>query len=148
MIQFPLKYSAADLDALVRTVDGEARGEPLIGQQGVAWSVVNRVYLWPGAWWGTTLYDVCHHHEQYDCWMPGPDFIHCSTLDASGHEYGGIYTLLYSVLNGMTPDPTGGATMYKVTGTPAEWDGACERLRLKGVILGRQTFFALPPNAK
>ena len=60
-----------DVDALARTVFGEARGECLSGQEAVASVILNRVAFSGrrgGYWWGNTVYEVCHKPWQFSCW--------------------------------------------------------------------------------
>lgn len=155
MSGFALVFSSIDLDVLTRTVDGEARGEILLGQQAVAWVARTRAD-WDDPldddhpeheWWGTTIAKVCEAHYQFSCWNGGPDTTHIQALTTAMPEYQQIQAVVQSVLNGTTPDPTGGATHYKVRGTPAEWDKAVARLGLTPVSIGQHDFYRLGPSA-
>jgi hypothetical protein len=62
-----------DADTMARTVGGEARGESLIVQVGVAWCIVARVIAArrdPGqhGWWGSNPGAVCLKPWQFSCW--------------------------------------------------------------------------------
>lgn len=73
-----LKVTPADLDTLARTLWAECRGEPLLGQQAVAWVIRNRA-LNPG-WWTwhksmklkpvriTAVGGACLSPMQFSCW--------------------------------------------------------------------------------
>ena len=58
-----------DLDVMALTVGGEARGEGITGQRGVAWVIRNR-WEQPG-WWSApnhAIADVCRRPYQFSCW--------------------------------------------------------------------------------
>lgn len=150
-----LKLSMDDEDAAVRTVYGEARGEPFEGQIAVAFVIRNRA-TWDEAlrplnpeheWWGKTVATVCHHPNQFSCWRPSdPNSTAISKLSDT--------TLLYTaLLNGVVrpvmaaaiADPTNGATHYKVRGTKAEWDISTKDMQ--PVSIGAHDFYRLGPNA-
>lgn len=142
-----IAYSSVDRDALIRTVFGEARGEPKEGQAAVAHVAVTRAGYEPPAWWGKTLSAVCLAPYQFSCWLAGADRNHIDDLCSTDDGYQVIATVVDGVLNGLLPDPTNGATHYKVTGTKASWDASCERLGLVPTIIGRHSFYKLGPHA-
>lgn len=131
------------LDAMVRTMSGEARGESPTGQAAVAWVILNRARYRPAAWWGSNVYDVCHKRLQFSCWNGGPNTEHIEALEWASKEYSELEDIALSVLLGNTPDPTGGATFYQVTGTNAPWS----RGKLPCAIIGHHSFYRLPPDA-
>lgn len=51
---------------LALTLWGEARGESLLAQRGVAQVVANRVEH--PRWWGSTVASVCLRKRQFSCW--------------------------------------------------------------------------------
>lgn len=63
--------NAEAIEALARTMWGEARGEPDAdaGLRAVAHVVLNRRDA-PG-WWGHTVVQVCRHAAQFSCWNEG-----------------------------------------------------------------------------
>lgn len=119
----PLLCTANDLDVLARTIDGEAGNQPLEAKVAVAWAVRNRM-AWGHAWWGAKLADVCQKPLQFQAWMAGNNRNRILALDTDGKEYQIAYTVARAVMAGDIPDPTGGSTTYKETGTPAMWDDA------------------------
>lgn len=133
-------------DAVIRTCYGEADGEPDEGIAGVAWVVRRRAEWEPPAWWGKNLYQVCHLHAQFDCWNPGTkDYQRTIALPETDREYLRIAKIVDGVLSGSIPDPTGGATTYKRTGTHASWDTAVAHM--VPTIIGHHSFFKLEPHA-
>jgi N-acetylmuramoyl-L-alanine amidase len=136
-----------DRDEMIRTVIGEARGERPIGQAAVAHVILNRAAT--PAWWGKTITEVCRHPYQFSCWNKSDP--NCSLLeglhpDASIYkQIAGIVDVVLNVDIAVLPDPTGGATHYKVTGTPASWDAAAAHV--EPVIIGRHSFYKLGPHA-
>lgn len=58
--------SMQDLDAIARTVYGEARGEPPDGMRAVVHVIMNRVAA--QTWYGLTPFEVAHKPWQFSCW--------------------------------------------------------------------------------
>jgi N-acetylmuramoyl-L-alanine amidase len=115
----------SDLDVLARTIYGESRGEPLLGKQGVAATVVNRA-----------LYAATHHYPmfgdgmiraacifpwQYSCWNKNdPNYPKILALDLASddpviHE---CLAVAQSAVDGDLADPTHGAMWYKTNALP------------------------------
>lgn len=134
-------------DAIIRTAWGEARGESREGQAAVVWVILNRASA--PAWWGRTSWDVCHHAMQFSCWnFNDPNFPQLVTLQPSSAVYQEIGAIVDGVIRDRArgiPDPTGGATHYKVTGTPASWDKAT--VGITPVIIGHHSFYKLGAKA-
>jgi N-acetylmuramoyl-L-alanine amidase len=59
-----------DLDLFQCLIYGEARGEPLMGQIGVACVVRNRKNDADVSWWGDTWKDVMLRKQQFCCFDP------------------------------------------------------------------------------
>lgn len=55
-----------DLDAMARTIYGEARGESFEGQKAVVHVILNRIAA--QTWYGLTAYEVCHKRFQFSAW--------------------------------------------------------------------------------
>lgn len=142
----PMEFTDHDLDVCTRTVWGEARGEPVEGQVAVSWVIRNRAEH--PAWWGKTPAEVCLHKWQFSCWNTTGDQSQSCRLEAlkpDDSAYERIGLVVKSVFIGLYPDPTNGATHYKVKGTKAEWDSACEAV--EPVEIGHHQFFNLGPSA-
>lgn len=140
----PLVVSDADRDCMIRTVWGEARGEKPVGEAAVAHVILNRAKQ--PSWWGQTVMGVCCHPFQFSC--RNKDDPNCAALNKlckSDDGYQSIAVIVDAVLNGHVPDPTAGATHYKVTGTKSSWDKAT--IGVVPVIIGHHAFYKLGPNA-
>lgn len=102
---------------VARTVWGEARGEPWIGQVAVAWVIRNRVAR-PG-WWGRDYESVCLAPRQFSCWDDTP-----AIIDQTPRTMPNCYAAACAVLLDDEPDPTAGATHYHSIRRPswaAQW---------------------------
>lgn len=120
-----MQFSSADLDFVTRTVWGEARGEPPIGQLAVAQVIKTRALWTPAAWWGSSLGAVCQRAFQFSCWrVQDPNYHKLMALHIDDQEYLTILAMVKRVVAGTEADPTKGATTYKVNGTTASWDKA------------------------
>ena len=146
-----------DRDNLIKTIYGEARGEPALGQAGVAHAILNRV---AAGGYGNTITDVVHagvpnpkdaargYHE-FSPWNPpgvpesnptaqnlSPD----SKNPLLANAYANIGSIVDKAYNGLIPDPTGGATHYYgyMPHGPPKWAGPlAAQNRVK---IGNQTF--------
>lgn len=147
MTAFTGIISFAGRDAMVRTIYGEARGEPDEGKAAVAWVVRNRVE-WPGQplWWGSSLYGVCYRPYQFSCHNENdPNAQICKLLREDDPAYIAMGEIVDAVLAGTIEDPTGGATHYKVTGSKASWDTSAAKV--PEIVIGRHSFYKLGPHA-
>ena len=134
----------AGRDAMIRTIYGEARGEPPEGKAAVAWVIRNRAE--EPSWWGNTLYGVCYRPYQFSCHNENdPNAQICKLLRETDPAYQLIAGVVQGVLAGSIDDPTKGATHYKVTGTKASWDKSAAQV--PEIIIGRHSFFKLGPHA-
>jgi peptidoglycan hydrolase-like protein with peptidoglycan-binding domain len=104
-----LIYDERDLDAVVRTMLGEAAGEGDEGLAAVAHVLINRL----DRGYAGSLYDVAHAPKQFSAWnsggMGGNDLVDLSTDDPRYQE---ALAIAEQVLNGQREDVTGGAVNY------------------------------------
>lgn len=132
-----------DLDLATRTLWGECRGEPLEGQQAIAWVIRTRASWEPVAWWGRTVAEVVLKPKQFTCWnfdcVERPKLI---ALEADDQEYLSLRAVVKAVMDGDVPDPTGGATHYERIGAGARW---AEGKQISAII-GKHAFYALGPE--
>ena len=140
-----IEVTATDLDVATRTLYGEARGEPLEGQQAVAWVLRTRA-TWPkSVWWGEGLAGVCQKPWQFSCWNArDPNRSKLLALSDEDPEYQALYAVVESVMMGEVDDPTGGATHYEVVGTGAAWAAG----RTPSRIIGRHAFYVVGPSLR
>ena len=97
-----------DEDAMVRTVAGEAAGEPLAGQQGVAAVIKNRA-----ASSGASPRDVVFAPNQFEPWNGGAARQRLESMDPNSPQYQKILTdVVRPIMSGEAQDPTGGATHF------------------------------------
>ncbi len=143
--------SDADLDTLARTLFGEARGEAEPGHIGVIHVILNRLRL-PG-WWSRhgndgipddTIAAVCRHPFQFSCWnRTDPNRAKMDALSRTDPLYIRLRTLAEGVITGNRhPDPTGGATHYKVRG----WKAAWAQGKAPTAVIGKHEFYRIGPN--
>jgi hypothetical protein len=134
----PAGVSPAE-DQMVRTVWGEARGEPLAGQQGVAAVIKNRM-----AAGNQDAQGVIFKPGAFSSWADKqrPDM---EALSPSDPKYQDILNkAVRPVLAGDVPDPTGGATnFYAPTGMPQGGPSWAAGQQPSAVIGGHQ-FYKLP----
>ena len=104
-----------DRDILARTLWGEARGESLLGQTAVAWTIRNRVNDGKDkSWWGEGYAGVCQKPYQFSCWNkndPNYPFL-INVKQIPFRELAQARIAADQVIDGKVPDPTGGATHY------------------------------------
>lgn len=105
----------------IRTLFGECRSEPVVGQRAVAHVIRNRLKTGK---FGSTPAEVCLTHAQFSCWLQsGQTVTNWHTMvrlpddDPQIEALGQVWTLSET-----DPDFTGGATFYfseKIT--PPYW---------------------------
>ncbi|CAF3823083.1 unnamed protein product, partial [Rotaria sp. Silwood1] len=110
-----------------KTIYAEARGEPLEGQQWVAWVIKNRARLNRSYWGGSSIKGVCLHPQQFECWNGRSD-IEINEPEA----YANISQWADRIFDAdSSQDPTGGADHYNnpdKEGYPP-WTQNCQKLR-------------------
>lgn len=132
----PLAF-AEDLDTLIRTVYGEARGEQHEGREAVAWVVRNRAEK--GGWWGSTLKEVCKFPWQFSCWNKNdPNRKKLEELDLRSLDYFHCArAALCAIMSAKSADPTRGSTHYHHSNVEPEW----AKGKLPVVIIGVHCFY-------
>jgi N-acetylmuramoyl-L-alanine amidase len=95
-------------DQMVRTVYGEARGEPLVGQQGVASVIKNRMQAG-----NQNAQDVIFTPNAFQPWNDPKTRQTLEQLSPSDPQYQAILNkAVRPVMSGDAKDPTGGATNF------------------------------------
>lgn len=109
---------AADIDALARTMWGEARGLGRDGMTAVGWVVQNRATR--PSWWGRDIVEVCEATAQFSCWSPAdPNHAKLLAVTAADPVFVMALQIAGSIIAGTTPDPTKGATHYHTVAKPS-----------------------------
>ncbi len=114
-----------EVDILARTIFGEARGEPLAGQEAIASVVLNRVMfskVKKGYWWGNTVIEVCQKPWQFSCWNKSDTNYQLLSQDISSNKYFQICRrIALRALAGVLEDKTFGATHYHLRSLRPKW---------------------------
>jgi len=139
--------NATDLEAVSRTIFGEARGEPWLGKIAVAWCIRNRVEADLGNdgkpdWWGEGYEAVCKKRWQFTCWEesdPNSKFIASATPDTNDMLRDCIAAAAL-VMTGAVEDPTNGADHYF---NPAAANPDWAKGRTPVARIGRHVFYRL-----
>lgn len=140
-----MQFTDSDLPVAGRTLYGECRGEPKDGQIAVAWVIRNRADQ--PCWWGRSVTEVCLHPYQFSCWLKSdPNSAKLSALSDTDLKLQYLIGITKDVFTGGYPDPTNGATHYKVRGTKAQWDVEVEARGIKPVSIGAHDFFKIGPH--
>ena len=125
-----------DIDALARTMFGEARNQAAEGMQAVGNTIMNRVAK--QTWYGLTPYEVCHKAYQYSCWNEtDPNCEIITQVNPSSPVFADALQIAQGVVNGTLPDLTDGSTHYQVIGTNAAWSVG----HTPAVTIGQHQFY-------
>lgn len=122
MTRVALRSALSDQNALLATLFGEARSEPIEGQIAVACVVRNRAAN-PG-WWGQDVRGVCLAKWQFSCWWEErventrktyalAESLHTASIPVDeGTVLSQLLWVSSGVLGHMLLDRTGGADHY------------------------------------
>jgi N-acetylmuramoyl-L-alanine amidase len=125
------------------TVWGEARGEPWLGKVAVAWVIRNRVEQ--PAWWGRDIIGVCTKPWQFSCRNANdPNSEKLAKVSDDDPVFMDCRDAVEAAFLGTEPDPTKGASHYKVLKTRASWDHAVRHMT--PTIIGHHAFYKLGPK--
>lgn len=135
-----------DRDILARTLWGEARGEGLMGQIAVAWTIRNRVNDGKQkSWWGEGYAGVCQAPYQFSCWNKNdPNFAYLSgAKPIPAGQLALARSAADQVLSGLAADPTDGATHYYALSLPKA--PAWVKGAMLTLTLGQHRFYKAVP---
>lgn len=128
-------YTPSDRDYIIRTVMGEAAGEPDDGQAAVAHVILNRVMRG----YGRSPTEVVFAKNQFEPWSTRRGELLGYAADAP--EYKRTAAIVDGVISGKIKDPTSGATHFlqedivnKRSGRLPDWASG------KGMKIGAHTF--------
>ena len=108
----------SDINAVARTIYGEARGISWVGKIAVGWAIRNRVETdlkgdGKPDWWGEGYEAVCMMPWQFSCWLPNdPNRFACLNAGTGDSAFRECLAAAAAVIANIEPDPTGGATHY------------------------------------
>ena len=136
-----------DRDTLIKTVAGEAGGEPQIGQAAVAHVILNRLQA---GGYGNSISDIAkapapglagqQGFHEFSMWNPlNKQGNKGGQLDPNSDAYARIGDVVDKAYYGGIPDPTGGATHYYAGSPPRQWPQDWFNSQPK-VKVGNQTF--------
>lgn len=112
----------ADLNALWRTIYGEAEPDDELDALAIGHVILNRV-RWKN--WPSTVRGVCYQPWQFSCWNPGAARLdHLNQVAPEHSDWAGhCHRLARRLMEGEAgPDPTHGATHYYATwAKPPTW---------------------------
>jgi spore germination cell wall hydrolase CwlJ-like protein len=127
-----LKFDDHDIDIMGRTIYGEARGEPGVGQVAVAWVIRNRAeraeYAGPNHGMPGAIATVCLKPWQFSCWNRNdPNLPKLVQLPRAPQEPP-QFEIARRVCGNVIPDPTNGADLYYVSEMedPPSWAFTCK----------------------
>ena len=110
-----------DVEAVARTVYGEARGSEFKGKLAVAYVIVNRLEA-PETWWqqepgddvlDDTLEAVAKDPWQFSCWNESnPNLGKLVSVSLSDESFRVCYMAALMAITKHVEDPTGGACYY------------------------------------
>lgn len=114
-----------DVEALARTIWGEARNQGEDGMEAVACVVLNRLKVSQalgGFWWGDTIADICQKQWQFSCWNKSdPNREKLLKVTPEDRHYAIALAIANDAILGALKDKTGNATHYCVKGLKPRW---------------------------
>ena len=130
-------------DQMVRTVIGEAGGEPLTGQQGVAAVIKNRMNLGK-----QDAQSVIFAPNQFEPWNNPATRAKLEGLDPSSQQYQEVLNkAVRPVMSGDAQDPTGGATNFYAPKLMPGGGPSWAANQQPSATIGGHQFYKLPYGA-
>lgn len=121
-----------DMDIAARTIAGEARGEPYIGQVAVGCVIINRWRIGMGQ----SLFETCLQQYQFSCWnTEDPNRRYISKLRTSDKVYQTAMRALMEAIE--DPLRHGPITHYHAAGITPCWAKNMRRV----TQIGRHIFY-------
>lgn len=113
------------IEVLARTLYGEARGEPVRGQEAVACVILNRVARATARgtyWWGNSIVQVCLKPWQFSCWNRNdPNRPRVLAVTPKNRAFASCLRIARRAVRGGLEDFTFGATHYHTTQAHPPW---------------------------
>lgn len=133
----PLSGGGVDpeVDALARTIWGEARGEGQTGMEAVASVIMNRVR---SARFPNTVQGVVYQPYQFSMWNAGdPNGAQARAVTSADPNFALALQIAQAAYEGRLADPTGGALHYAISTLTPAWASAATG----SVTIGHHTFY-------
>lgn len=134
---------AEDFEAMSRTIYGEARGEPFMGQLAVGFVIRNRARHPTIRWWGVGIKGVCYAPQQFSCHNPDdPNSGFVRVASFALMSFIKASTAAGMVISGDWPDNTQNSTHYHSDSIPPPiWTHGAT----KTVTIGHHIFYTDVP---
>jgi spore germination cell wall hydrolase CwlJ-like protein len=145
-IEIGMNQADLAIDTVARTIWAEARGEGEAGMTAVAAVIRNRLELSTRLggrhWWGSDWIGVCRARGQFAAWKPAnPNRAKLLTVGDADPDFRLAKRIAADTIAGKIPDPTFGATAYKLAAAP--WPYSWGHFRLPLIEIGRHGFYNL-----
>jgi N-acetylmuramoyl-L-alanine amidase len=133
--------TTTDIDAMARTVWGEARNQSYLGQVSVAYVIKNRARNRM-----SSIYNICHAPFQFSCWNkddPNLPKVLAISLDNSP-SFIEAYGISCLVIVGSIDDPTKGADHYHTINRPPNvkvWPPVWSKDMNQTITIGDHVFY-------
>lgn len=142
-----------DHEILIRTVAGEARSEPPLGQQAVAHVILNRLAaattLAIRNRWGASIAEICLKPQQFSCWDDRDQnrryIINLRPCDA---VYNVAVEAVTNAYRNLLTDPTGSADHYHHVQITPFWAKSLQKTALIGNHIFYREMGASNPNVE
>ena len=133
--------TAKDKDILARTIYGEARGEPLKGQEAIASVVLNRLAISCKKgkyWWGNSIAEICLKPWQFSCWNKNDvNYKIITEISAENSAYKLAKRVAMRAISGLIEDATYGSTHYHNKKVRPSWSIG----KIPAAVIGSQFFY-------
>lgn len=140
-----------DIEIMIRTIAGEARNQPPIGQQAVAHVILNRYAAaashGTGQRWGSTIAEICLKRRQFSCWNdddPNRDLI--ARIHPDNPVYKQARAAMLEAYRNLLTDPTLGADHYHHVSITPYWASKIQKTTLIGAHLFYREIRGNPPH--
>lgn len=131
---------SSEFDLLVRTIIGEAQGEPDVGMAAVGHVIMNRVNN--GGFGGRSIEEVVMAPSQFEPWSTRRGEL--MAIPTSSPEYRHAARIAAGVVGGRIPDPTAGATHFLNVGVVLDRSGRLPQwvhnMQDTAHVIGQHTF--------
>lgn len=136
-------YKQLEIDVMARTIFGEARGEPLEGQEAVACVILNRVKIAQikgRYWWGNNIIGVCQKPYQFSCWNKNdPSYKRLTSVTEKDKNFQAALRIAKDAVEENLWDCTDGATHYHADYVDPFWTKGEKPIKK----IGRHIFYKL-----